>query len=43
MVNVKNLKFYETSMLDEEEERVLLFVEYLASNTQVELKEDTIF
>ena len=42
IVNVDNLKLYEPSMLDQEEEHVLPFVEYLAPNYQKELTEDTI-
>jgi len=41
-VNVENLKLYEPSMLDQEEEQVLHFVEDLAPDAQAELTEDTI-
>jgi len=41
-MNVENLKLYEPSMLDQEEEQVLLFVEDLAPDVQAELIEDTI-
>jgi hypothetical protein len=41
-VNVDNLKLYEPSMLDQEEEEVLPSIEDLAPNAQAELEEDTI-
>lgn len=40
VLNVENLKLYEPSMLDQEEEYVLPFVEHLAPYTQKELKND---
>jgi len=42
IVNVDNFKFYEPSMLDQEEEHVLPSVEDLTPDTQVELTEDTV-
>jgi hypothetical protein len=42
VVNVENLKLYEPSMLDQEEEQVLPTIEDLAPYAQVELVEDTI-
>jgi hypothetical protein len=42
ILNVENLKLYEPSMLDQEEEKVLPSIEYLALDSQVELEEDTI-
>jgi hypothetical protein len=42
VLNVDNLKLYEPSMLDEEEEQVLPFIEELVTNALVELLEDTI-
>jgi hypothetical protein len=42
VVNVENLKLYEPSMLDQEEEQVLPSVEDLAPDAQAELTEDTI-
>ena len=42
IVNVENLKLYEPSMLDQEEEHVLPYVEDLAPDAQVELKKETI-
>jgi hypothetical protein len=41
-VNVENLKLYDPSMLDREEEHVLPSIEDLAPDSQVELAEDTI-
>ena len=41
VVNVENLKLYDPSILDYEEEHVLPSVEDLAPNSQEELKEDT--
>jgi hypothetical protein len=43
VVNVENLKLYEPSMLDQEEEQVLISIEDLAPDDQVELSEDMIF
>lgn len=42
IVNVENLKLYEPSMLDQEEEQVLPFVEDLAPNSQAKLIEDAV-
>ena len=42
VVNVDNLKLYEPSMLDHEEEHVLPSVEDLAPDAQAELTKDTI-
>jgi hypothetical protein len=42
VVNVDNLKLYEPSMLDQEEEQVLPSIEDLAPDAQAELEEDTI-
>jgi hypothetical protein len=42
VVNVENLKLYEPSMLDQEEEQVLPSVEDLAPDAQAELTEDTV-
>ena len=42
VVNVENLKLYESSMLDQEEGQVLPSVEDLALDTQAELIEDTV-
>jgi hypothetical protein len=39
---VENMKLYEPSMLDQEEEEVLPTIEDLALDSQVELVEDTI-
>jgi hypothetical protein len=41
-VNVENLKLYNPSMLDQEEEQVLPSIEYLAPDAQEELEYDTI-
>ena len=41
-VNVENLKLYEPSMLDQEEEQVLSSMEDLARDAQAKLTEDTI-
>jgi hypothetical protein len=41
-VNVENLKLYEPSMLDQEEEQVLSSIEDLAPDAQAELVEDTV-
>ena len=43
VVNVDNLKLYEPSMLDQEEEHVLPFGEDLALDAQVELTQHTVF
>ena len=40
--NVENLKLYEPSMLDQEEEQVLPTTEDLAPNAHAELVEDTV-
>jgi hypothetical protein len=42
VVNVENLKLYEPSMLDQEEEKVLPSIEELAPDTQEELEKDTV-
>ena len=42
IVNVENLKLYETSMLDHEEEKVLPSIVELAPDAQGELEEDTL-
>jgi len=42
VVNVENLKLYEPSILDQEEEQVLPSMEDLAPDTQVELTEDIV-
>ena len=42
VMNVENLKIYEPSILDQEEERVLPTVEDLAPNALAELAKDTI-
>jgi hypothetical protein len=42
VVNVENLKLYEPSMLDQEEEHVLPSIEDLAPYAQVELEEDIV-
>jgi hypothetical protein len=42
VMNVENLKLYETSMLDQEEEKVLPSIEDLAPDAHVELEEDTL-
>ena len=42
IVNLENLKLYEPSMLDQEEEQVLSFVEDFAPDTQAKLTEDTV-
>jgi hypothetical protein len=42
VVNVENLKLYEPSMLDQEEEKVLPTIEDLAPDAQEELAEDTV-
>jgi hypothetical protein len=42
VVNVENLKLYEPSMLDQEEEHVLHSIEDLAPYAQVELEEDIV-
>lgn len=42
VVHVENLKLYEPSMIDEEEEQVLPSLEDLEPNSQGELTEDTI-
>jgi hypothetical protein len=42
IVNVKNLKLYESSILDQEEEKHLPSIEYLAPDSHEELEEDTI-
>jgi len=41
-VNVKNIKLYECSLLDPEEEKVLLSIEDLAPDAQKELPENTV-
>jgi hypothetical protein len=43
VVNADNLKLYEPSMLDYEEEEVLPSIEDLGIDAQVELEEETIF
>ena len=43
VVNVENLKLYEPSMLEREEEQVLPSVEDLAPNTQATFTEDIVF
>jgi hypothetical protein len=43
VVNVDNIKCYDPSMLDQEEEQVLPSIEDLAPNVQEELEEDTFF
>ena len=40
-MNVENLKLYDPSMLDQEEEQVLSSIEDLALDAQAELVEDT--
>ena len=40
IINVENLKLYEPSMLDQEEEQVLPSVEDLAPNHQVDIIKD---
>jgi hypothetical protein len=42
VVNVENLKLYENSMLDQEEEQVLPCIEDLAPDAHAELEEDTL-
>jgi hypothetical protein len=42
VVNVENLKLYEPSMLDQEEEQVLPSIEDLALDAQEELEEDIV-
>jgi hypothetical protein len=42
VVNVENLKLYEPSMLDQEEEKVLPTIEDLEPDAQEELEEDTV-
>jgi hypothetical protein len=42
VVNVENLKLYEPSMLDQEEDQVFPSIEYLAPDAQEELEDDTI-
>ena len=42
IVNVKNIKLYEPSMLDKDHEQVLPSIEDLAPEAQEELVEDTI-
>jgi hypothetical protein len=42
VVNVENIKLYKPSMLDQEEEKVLPYIEDLAPDTLVELAEDMI-
>jgi hypothetical protein len=42
-VNMDNLKLYEPSMLDQEEEKVLTSIEKLAPNAQAELPKYTVF
>ena len=42
VVNVENLKLYEISMLDQEEDQVIPSIEDLAPDSQVELAEDTV-
>jgi hypothetical protein len=42
VVNVENLKLYEPSMLDQEEEQVLPSIEDLAPDAQAELVEDIV-
>jgi len=42
IVNVDNLKVYEPSMLDQEEEQVLPSVEDLAHDAQAKLTEDIV-
>jgi hypothetical protein len=42
VVNVENLKLYDPSMLDQEEEQVLPSIEDLAPYAQAELAEDTV-
>jgi len=42
VMNVDNLKFYEPSILDQEEEQVLPSIEDLVLDAQVELEEDEI-
>jgi len=37
VVNVENLKLYEPSLLDQEDEKLLPFVNDLATNAHVEL------
>jgi hypothetical protein len=41
-VNVENLKLYEPSMLNQEEEQVLPSIEDLTIDSHVELEEETI-
>ena len=41
VVNVENMKLYEPSMLDREEDKVLPSIEDLESDVQVELVEDS--
>jgi hypothetical protein len=43
IVNVDNLKLYEPSMLDQEEEEVLPSIEDIGPDAQANLEEDTIF
>ena len=42
VVNVENLKLYETSMLDEEEEKFLPSIEDLPPNAYAKLENDTV-
>jgi hypothetical protein len=42
VVNVENLKLYDPSMLDQEEEQVLPTIEYIAPYSQEKWEEDTI-
>jgi hypothetical protein len=42
-VNVENIKPYETSMLDQEEEWVLPSIKYLTPKSQEELAKETVF
>ena len=42
IMNVENLKLYEPSMLDQEEDQVFPSIEYLAPDAQEELEDDTI-
>jgi hypothetical protein len=42
IVNVENLKLYEPSILDREEEQVLPYIEYLAPDAHAELAEDKV-
>jgi hypothetical protein len=42
IANVNNLKLYDSSMLDQKEERVLPTIEELAPNAQEELAKDEV-